>query len=117
MIRRLAGLHATRCRAVVLDGIVHAVATSPDKTGSTYEQTRLALAGIDGSLAEAGTDRTRVLTAMVYLSDMGQKPAMNRAWDEWASPDHPPMRACIGAALDGGTLVEIVVTASVPDGA
>lgn len=117
MIRRLTGTHATRSRGVVHNGIVHAVATSPDKTSSVYEQTRLALSGLDNSLAEAGTDRTRVLTAIVYLADMAQKPAMNRAWDEWALPDHPPMRACVGAALDGGTLVEIVITAALPNAA
>ena len=115
MIRRLAGMHATRSRAVVHNGIVHAVATSPDKTSSVYEQTRLALSGLDASLAEAGTDRTRVLTAIVYLADMAQKPVMNRAWDEWASAEHPPMRACIGAVLDGDTLVEIVITAALPE--
>jgi len=115
MIRRLPGMHATRSRAVIYNGIVHAVSTSPDKTPSVYDQTRLALAGIDRTLAEAGTDKTRVLTAIVYLADMGQKSAMNRAWDEWASRDHPPMRACIGATLADDTLVEIVISAALPD--
>jgi enamine deaminase RidA (YjgF/YER057c/UK114 family) len=62
-----------------------------------------------------GTDKTRVLTAIVYLTDMAQKDAMNRAWDEWVSPSDPPMRACIGAALEGRDLVEILVTAAVPE--
>src|SRR5215218_2620641 len=116
MIRRLAGMHATRSRAVIHDRILHAVSTSRDKTPSVYEQTRLALAGIDETLKEAGTDKTRILTAIVYLGDMEQKPAMNRAWDEWASREHPPMRACIGAALADETLVEIVISAALPDG-
>jgi enamine deaminase RidA (YjgF/YER057c/UK114 family) len=115
MIRRLAGMHATRSRAVIHDRIVHVVATSPDKTPSVYDQTRLALAGIDSTLAEAGTDKSHVLTAIVYLAEMGQKSAMNRAWDEWASRDHPPMRACIGATLAEDTLVEIVISAALPD--
>jgi enamine deaminase RidA (YjgF/YER057c/UK114 family) len=116
MIRRLAGMHATRSRAVIHHGMLHAVSTSPDKTPSVYEQTRLALAGIDETLAEAGTDKTRLLTAIVYLGDMAQKSAMNRAWDEWACREHPPMRACIGATLADDTLVEIVISAALPDG-
>jgi len=115
MITRLPGGNPTRSRAVCYNGVVHTVAVSPEKTPSVYEQTRGALASIERSLAEVGADRTRVLTAIVYLTDMAQKDAMNRAWDEWVSPDHPPMRACIGALLEGQDLVEIVVTAALPD--
>jgi enamine deaminase RidA (YjgF/YER057c/UK114 family) len=117
MITRLAGAHASRSRAVVYNGIVHAVATSPDKMPSVYQQTRLALADIDRSLAEAGTTKARILTAIVYLADMAQKPLMNQAWDEWAALDNPPMRACIGATLEGDSLIEIVVTAALPESA
>lgn len=112
MITRLSGGVPTRSRAVIHNGVVHTVAVSPDKNPSVYEQTRGALALIDRSLAEAGTDKTRILTAIVYLTEMAQKDAMNRAWDEWVSPSDPPMRACIGAALEGRDLVEIVVTAA-----
>ena len=113
MIRRIPGNVPTRSRAVVYNGVVHAVAVSPDKTPSVYDQTRLALAGIDQTLEEAGTEKTRILTAIVYLGDMGQKSAMNRAWDEWVARDAAPMRACIGATLEGEDLVEIVVQAAV----
>jgi enamine deaminase RidA (YjgF/YER057c/UK114 family) len=112
MIVRLPGSRPTRCRAVIHGDKVFVVATSPDKIASMYEQTRKALADIDASLAEAGTDKARILTAMVYIADMGQKPEMNRAWDEWADVKNPPMRACVGAVLDGKTLVEIVITAA-----
>ncbi len=115
MITRLPGAHATRSRAVVYNGIVHAVATSPDKAPSVYQQTRLALADLDRSLAEAGTTKAHILTAIVYLTDMAQKPLMNQAWDEWAALDNPPMRACIGATLAGDSLVEIVITAALPE--
>jgi enamine deaminase RidA (YjgF/YER057c/UK114 family) len=50
---------------------------------------------------------------MVYVADMKQKPEMNRAWDEWAGVQNPPMRACVGAALEGASLVEIVFTAAI----
>ncbi|HEX8168899.1 MAG TPA: RidA family protein [Beijerinckiaceae bacterium] len=112
MIVRIPGSAPTRSRAVVHGGIVHAVAVSPDKVPSTYEQTRRALAAIDQALAEAGTDKTRILTATVYIADMAQKPAMNQAWDEWVALADPPLRACLGVALEGQDLVEILVTAA-----
>jgi enamine deaminase RidA (YjgF/YER057c/UK114 family) len=114
MIKRLSGSVATRSRAVIANGIVNAVAVSPDKTPSLYEQTKRALAAIDKSLADAGTDKTRVLTATVYITDMARKEEMNRAWDEWVARGNPPMRACIGVALEGQDLVEILVTAALP---
>jgi enamine deaminase RidA (YjgF/YER057c/UK114 family) len=49
----------------------------------------------------------------VFLVDMGRKAEVNRAWDEWVARDAAPMRACIGATLEGEDLVEIVVQAAV----
>jgi enamine deaminase RidA (YjgF/YER057c/UK114 family) len=112
MILRLPGARHTRCRAVVHGDLVFAVAVARDKVASMYEQAKMALADADATLAEAGTDKARILSAMVYLADMQRKPEMNRAWDEWADIDNPPMRACVGAALDGKSLVEIVITAA-----
>lgn len=112
MIKRLAGTTPTRSRAVIHGGIVYAVATAPTKSPSLYEQTRDALAAIDRTLAEAGSNKSRILRATVYITDMAQKPEMNRAWDEWVDPANPPQRACIGTALDDRDLVEILVTAA-----
>lgn len=112
MIVRLPGKRKTRCRAAIHGGLVFAVAVAPNKVASMYEQTKMALADADATLAEAGTDRSRILAAMVYVADMKQKPEMNRAWDEWADVENPPMRACVGAVLDGASLVEIVITAA-----
>ena len=50
----------------------------------------------DRNLAEAGTDKSRVLTVMVYVADIRGKPEFNRAWDEWVDHEHLPMRACLG---------------------
>jgi enamine deaminase RidA (YjgF/YER057c/UK114 family) len=112
MTTYLPGPHPTRSRAVIHENTVFAVSFVTDKTGGMYEQSRQALAHIDATLKEAGTDKSRILTAIVYIADMAQKPDMNRAWDAWADRSHPPMRACIGATLEGSTLVEIVVTAA-----
>lgn len=113
MIVRLSGKRATRCRAVIHGPLVFAVAVAGQKVGSMYEQTKMALADADATLAEAGTDKSRILSAMVYVADMKQKPEMNRAWDEWADVENPPMRACVGAVLEGASLVEIVFTAAI----
>jgi enamine deaminase RidA (YjgF/YER057c/UK114 family) len=113
MIDRFAGLTPTRSRAVVHDGLVFTVAVAPDPvTPSMYEQTARALARIDESLALCGTDKSRILSAIVYITDMKAKGEMNRAWDEWVDPRNPPMRACIGVELEPPHIVEIVVTAT-----
>jgi enamine deaminase RidA (YjgF/YER057c/UK114 family) len=84
--------------------------TSADVTG----QTRQVLSSIDRLLAAAGTDKTRILAATVYLADIGTFAAMNAAWDAWVAPGHAPARATVEAKLAAPAYrVEIVVTASV----
>jgi enamine deaminase RidA (YjgF/YER057c/UK114 family) len=113
MITRYPGLTATRSRAVVHNGTVYTVAVSPDPAPpGVYEQARRALERIDESLAMAGTDKSRILSAIVYISDIARKEEMNKAWDEWVDRANPPMRACLGVDLEAPHLVEIVVTAT-----
>ena len=113
MIERFAGLTPTRSRAVVHDGLVLTVAVAPDPvTPSLYDQSVKALARIDESLALCGTNKSKILSAIVYITDMARKHEMNRAWDEWVDRNDPPMRACIGVALEPPHVVEIVVTAA-----
>jgi enamine deaminase RidA (YjgF/YER057c/UK114 family) len=112
MIVRLPGPRPTRCTAISHGGLVFAVAVAGEKVPSMYEQTKMALAQADTSLAELGTSKSRILTAIVYIADMAQKAEMNRAWDEWADLENPPLRACVGAVLANASLVEIVVTAA-----
>jgi enamine deaminase RidA (YjgF/YER057c/UK114 family) len=112
MITRFPGLTPTRSRAVVHDDLVMTVAVAPDPvTPFMYEQTQKALARIDEGLALCGSDRSKILSAIVYINGMGFKSEMNRAWDEWVDKANPPMRACIGVELEPPHIVEIVVTA------
>ena len=112
MITRFPGLTPTRSRAVVHDDLVMTVAVAPDPvTDSMYEQTAKALARIDESLALCGSDKSKILSAIVYIADMKLKGEMNRAWDEWVDTKNPPMRACLGVELEPPHIVEIVVTA------
>ena len=112
MIKRFAGTTPTRSRAVAHNGIVYAVATAKDKSAPLYEQTKDALAQIDATLAEAGSNKSRILRTTVYITDMSRKPEMDSAWDEWVDRANPPQRACIGVTLADRDLVEILVTAA-----
>jgi enamine deaminase RidA (YjgF/YER057c/UK114 family) len=112
MIKRFSGTIPTRSRAVAHSGVVYAVATAKNKSAPLYEQTKDALAQIDSTLAEAGTNKSRILRTTVYITDMSRKPEMDRAWDEWVDRANPPQRACIGVTLADKDLVEILVTAA-----
>ena len=111
-IERLSGTAPGRSSGVAHADFVFAVATARDKSGDLRAQTRDALAFLDESLAKLGTDKSRLLTATVYLTNMSKKAEMNAAWLDWVDAKNPPMRACIGVALDGRDLVEIVVCAA-----
>ena len=107
------GLTPTRSRAVATDDLVFTVAVAPDPVPpSVYEQAVKVLARIDESLALCGTDKSKILAATIYLADVTQKKEFNRAWDEWVDAQNPPMRACIGVAIEPPHLVEVVVTAA-----
>jgi enamine deaminase RidA (YjgF/YER057c/UK114 family) len=112
MIQRFPGDVATRSRAVVHGDLVMTVAVAPNPVPSSmYEQTVKALARIDESLALCGSNKSKILSAIVYIADIKQKGEMNRAWDEWLDKSNPPMRACLGVELEPPHIVEIVVTA------
>ena len=112
MIVRLPGSFPTRCRAVIHNGVATLFAVAPLLSPSIYDQTRAALGVVDETLAEAGSSKDRILTATVFIADMAQKEEMNRAWDEWADRNNPPMRICVSAGLTGDCLVEMLFTAS-----
>ena len=83
--------------------------------GTVTEQTREILARIDQLLAEAGTDKSNVLQATIWLTDMATYAEMNQVWDAWVTPEQTPTRACIGAGLAGPAYsVEIRVVAARP---
>lgn len=76
-------------------------------------QTREVLASIDHLLAKAGSDKSRLLMATIYLRDMADYDAMNAVWDAWLPEGTAPVRACIEARLaQPGYRVEVVLTAA-----
>lgn len=66
---------------------------------SAADQTRAILEQIDGLLAEAGTDKSKVLSATIWLADMQDFEGMNAVWDEWAGGGSAPARACVESKL------------------
>src|SRR5262250_1244547 len=87
------------------------VADSP--SADVAGQTRQILAKIDGLLAEAGTDKSRLLSANVWLSDISTFDQMNGVWEDWVTPGMPPARACVESRLARPEFkVEIMVVAA-----
>ena len=81
--------------------------------GTIAAQTQDILDAIDGFLAEAGTDKTKLLTATIWLSDMRHFADMNAVWDAWVPEGQAPCRACVEARLATTQFdVEIMVTAA-----
>lgn len=101
--------------AVIHNGIAHLAGQVPETLDADIEtQTREVLAAIDDLLAQARSDKTRILRAQIYLADIADFPGMNRAWDEWVASGQGPARATVEAKLaNPGWKVEIVVTAVV----
>ena len=84
-----------------------------DGSTDVESQTRDVLRQIDALLAEAGTDKTKLLTATIYLADIGTFAEMNKAWDAWVDPANAPARATVEARLAAPEyLVEIQVVAA-----
>ena len=77
-------------------------------------QVRQALAEIDSLLAKAGSDKTRVLSAVIWLADIADFAAMNAVWDAWIVPGQTPARATVQARLNDPKMkVEIMVVAAI----
>lgn len=87
-----------------------------DYDGSIEKQTREVLEAIDRVLAEAGTDKSHVLSCQVILNNIADFAAMNAVYDAWIDPANPPARACIEARLAHPSLkVEIIAIAALPE--
>lgn len=101
--------------ASIHNGVAYLAGQVPtDATAGIEEQTRQVLAEIDALLAQAGTDKTRILRAQIFLADIADFAGMNRAWDQWVVPGQAPARATVEAKLaDPLWKVEIVVTAAI----
>jgi len=101
-------------QAVVHGNTVYLAGQVADDTSeSTAGQTRQILAKIDALLAAAGTDKSKLLSTNIWLTDIGNFAEMNSVWDTWVSPGNTPARATVEAKLaTPAYLVEIMVVAA-----
>ena len=101
-------------RVVEYGNLVFVAGTTADnKSASCRAQTEEILKKIDGYLAEAGTSKSKILSANVWVADMKEKAEMDAAWQAWVDPDSKPARACVEARLGTPEIrVEIMVTAA-----
>ena len=113
-LRRL-NVEARFSDAAIHAGVVYLAGQVPgDTSQDIVGQTRQVLATIDRLLAEAGSDKTRILRAQVFLADIADFDGMNAAWDAWVAKGDAPPRATVEARLARPEWrVEIVVTAAV----
>lgn len=102
-------------RSVVHNGVAYfGGVVGADLSAGMEAQTRSVTERLDALLADAGTDKTKLLTAMLYITDMSLKGEMNKAWTDWIAEADLPTRATIGVAdLGSGCLIEVVISAAV----
>ena len=101
------------CSAVVHGNTVYlSGVVADDKSLPMKGQTGQVLKKIDAVLAKAGTNKSRILSATVYMADASLKDEMNEAWMAWVDRANLPTRTAVGAALTPGTMVEITVCAA-----
>jgi enamine deaminase RidA (YjgF/YER057c/UK114 family) len=100
--------------AVVHNGTVYlAGQVAGDESQDITGQTRQVLAAIDRLLEAAGSDKSKILRAEIFLVDMSDFAAMNAVWESWVAKGHTPARATVQAKLaKPAWRVEIVVTAA-----
>jgi len=113
MIERKTGQYQGRNKSSAYKDLVWTVATSSDTSVGIEQQTTLTLETIDMNLIELGSDKTRIVSAQVYIANMADKPLMDNIWQNWLGDNsaHWPQRACLGVNLEGKVLIEVTVTA------
>jgi len=100
--------------AVVHGNTVYLAGQVGEPGDDVTAQTKTVLAEIDRLLAEAGTDKSKILQATIWLSDMADFGAMNAVWDAWVDPANPPARATGESKLAAPEYrVEIIVVAAI----
>lgn len=99
--------------AVICNGMVFVSGIVPDSdTTDVQQQAREVLAKINTLLEEAGSNRSKILSASIWLADIGDYAAFNAVWNKWVVAGKQPARACVQAKLAVRGAVEISVIAS-----
>jgi enamine deaminase RidA (YjgF/YER057c/UK114 family) len=101
--------------ASILGDRIHCSGMVPEDTSTDIrDQVRQVLGEIDALLARGGSDKTKILTAVIWLADIRDFAAMNEIWDAWVVPGQTPARATVEAKLtDPKMKAEIMVVAAI----
>lgn len=95
------------------DTVYLAGQVAKDSTANITVQTQQVLDKVDALLAEAGSDKTKILSAQIWIANIGHFAAMNEVWDAWVPEGNTPARACIEARLASpDLLVEVGIIAA-----
>ena len=118
-IRQISGEHRGQpiiSQAVVHGKVAYFAGITPDPiVGDIKTQTAHVLRRVDQLLILAGTDKSRLLSAQVWIADMRLFEDHNSVWNEWVDPANAPVRACLTTDFwRPGMLVEIMVVAALP---
>lgn len=113
MIERYPGIYKGRSKTSAYHDLVWTVATASDTNAGLEEQTQSTLNIIESNLLEAGSDKTNIISAQVFIANMNEKPIVDKVWCDWIGNDNAswPQRACLGVQLEGNVLIEVVVIA------
>lgn len=98
---------------VVHRGVAHWVEVAEDTSLDARGQIEQVLSQVDATLETIGSDRTRLLQVLVYVTNDQDAAVLNEVWDGWVPAGHAPVRAMVRAGLAEGCRVELVVTAAV----
>ena len=99
--------------ATEYNGVIYTAGqVAEDLSVGMQAQTADVLRQIDALLAKCNSDKSRILSATVYVTDMALKPQMDEAWMAWIDQSRPPARATVEARLGANVLVEITITAA-----
>ena len=117
-ILRIPGNVPSRCWGSAYKDLAWVLGMSDDFSLPFREQAERAFDALDRGLAEAGTDRSRLLTVQVYLHDVDEKPAFDAMWARWIGDDPSgwPMRSCVQVTFAGGNKIELIAVAARPSG-
>ena len=108
------GMAARYSEASIFNGVVYLAGMVPERGDTDIRgQTEDVLAQVEQRLLECGSDKSRILRAQIYLTDIRESGAMNEVWDAWVVPGAAPPRATVQAPLANPAYrIEIVVTAA-----
>ncbi len=100
---------------VIHAGVARWVEVATDRSQDVQGQITQVLSQIDETLTQIQSSREHLLQILIYLADLKDIGTLNELWDAWVPRGHAPVRACVQAGMAADCLVEMIITAAVPE--